>query len=518
MRVSTAKTATVLMTEDVPVEAELIKLHLRGEPYEITHVETGTAALEVLATQTPEAMLLDLNLPDMDGLRILEEISTRSLPTAVVVLTADGFVDTVVSAMRLGAFDYLVKPYDAARLRTTLCNAIERFRFAANGENYQERHEGGRFCGFIGDSAPMQAVYRTIEAAAPSKATMFITGESGTGKELCAEAIHRLSPRRDRPFVVLNCTAIPQQLMESHIFGHVKGAFTNAVSGREGAAALADGGTLFLDELCEMPLEVQTKLLRFVQTGTFSKVGSNRAETVDVRFVCATNRDPWQEVEAGNFREDLYYRMHVIPIALPPLRARGRDLFAIANSLLRGYARDENKSFSAFAPETEATLAAYEWPGNVRELQNVIRQIVVLNEGEIVTPDMLPPPLQAIERPPDGRLRRPFVEEGGTDSVAGPVHGARAVGTGLVRPLWRVERQAIDQAIEHCGGSITRAANLLDISPSTIYRKRKAWALMDTGKAPAPRAKRPARRSRAVATPELGRGSPRRHGAPRTLN
>jgi two-component system repressor protein LuxO len=237
----------------------------------------------------------------------------------------------------------------------------------------------------------MQAVYRTIEGAARSRASVFITGESGTGKELAAEAIHKASPRANKPLVALNCGAIPRDLLESEIFGHVKGAFTGATENRIGAARQADGGTLFLDEIGEMPLEMQVKLLRFVQTGSFQPVGASRPEKVDVRFVCATNRDPLAEVEAGRFREDLYYRLYVVPIELPPLRERGDDVLLIARHFLRQMAKEEDRAFRGFTPETEAAIRRYPWPGNVRQLRNVIANIVVLHDAEWVEARMLPP-------------------------------------------------------------------------------------------------------------------------------
>ncbi len=235
---------------------------------------------------------------------------------------------------------------------------------------------GARLHDMIGSSPPMQAVYRVIERAAPSRASLFLTGESGTGKDLCAQAIHRLSPRRARPFVAVNCAAIPRELMESEIFGHVRGAFTGAIAARKGAAEQADGGTLFFDEICEMDLALQGKLLRFIQTGSFRKVGSSVTEQVDIRFVCATNRDPFAEVKAGRFREDLYYRLHVIPIELPPLRIRGNDVISIARHLLAEIAAEEGRPPPEIAPEAEALFAAYPWPGNVRELQNLLRRLL----------------------------------------------------------------------------------------------------------------------------------------------
>ena len=317
----------------------------------------------------------------------------------------------------------------------------------------------------------MQAVYRTIESVASSRATVFITGESGTGKELAAEAVHQASPRRGRPFLALNCGAIPKDLLESEIFGHVKGAFTGATENRAGAARAADGGTLFLDEIGEMPAEMQVKLLRFVQSGTVTPVGGTRAETVDVRLVCATNRDILAEVQAGRFREDLYYRLYVVPVVLPPLRARGEDVVLVARHLLGLYAREEGKAFRGFDAEAEAAIRAYPWPGNVRQLQNVLRNAVVLHAAETVTRAMLPGLL----------LHAPSAAEAPAAAPATPLngagHGARngSIAIPVGETLATSEKRLILAALEQMGQDVPRTAAMLDVNPSTIYRKLTAW-------------------------------------------
>jgi DNA-binding NtrC family response regulator len=439
---------------------------LREQDYQVVHVDTGQAALEAIATDIPNAILLDLQLPDMNGKDILDEVNKRALPTAVVVITAHGSVDVAVGVMQAGAFDFIEKPFTADRLLITLENALKRQDLEEVVDLYRRNH----FHGFVGASLAMQSVYQIITSASTSKATVFITGESGTGKEVCAQAIHDESPRSDAPFVALNCAAIPRDLMESEIFGHVKGAFTGAVAAREGAAARADGGTLFLDEICEMDLDLQSKLLRFIQTASFQKVGGSKLQEVDVRFICATNRDPIEEVRAGRFREDLYYRLHVIPINLPPLRKREEDVLLIARSFLGHYSAEETKGFTRFSPETEAILLGYDWPGNVRQLQNVVRNIVVLNDSEVVTPAMLPPPLDELAAGANSWLSH--TSDMAPASVDVPHATAEAVS---IQPLWQTERQAIERAIEQCEGNIPKAAALLDISPSTIYRKRQQW-------------------------------------------
>ena len=451
----------VLLVEDTPPLARVYGEYLRFEPIDLESVETGEAALAAIERHVPEVVLLDLRLPDMDGLDILRWIRSRDLACDVVIITAHGSVAVAVEAMREGAYDFLVKPFSHDRLVVTLRNALERRALKSMVEDLAPpRH--GAFAGFVGASRAMQAVYRVIERAAPSAASVFVTGESGTGKELCAEAIHRLGQRADKPFLAINCAAIPRDLLESEIFGHVKGAFTGAHTTRDGAATMAHGGTLFLDEICDMPLDLQAKLLRFVQSGDFQRVGSSRTEHVDVRFVCATNRDPLAEVAAGRFRADLYYRLHVVPIHLPPLREREEDVIEIAEHLLAQAARDEGKAFGGFDGEVKRLFRAYAWPGNVRELQNIVRNMVVLHDGEIVTAEMLPQPLAARLAPP-----RP------ANDLLAPTR-AQAL-AGELRPLHEIERAAIQAALDACDGNVPRAAVMLEISPSTIYRKLQSW-------------------------------------------
>src|SRR6202046_1326959 len=337
----------LLLVEDTPSILRLYHEVLKKLDVELLDAETGARALEILDDVVTEIVLLDVELPDVNGIEILRRIRARNLPSAVIVVTAHGSVKVAVEAMREGAYDFIIKPFPPDRLTVTVRNALERRQLqtlAAAAEIAKD----GKFCGLLGASLPMRAVYHVIESAASSRATVFITGESGTGKELCAQAIHQLSPRRGGPFVVVNCGAIPRELMESEMFGHVKGAFTGAVGNREGAISRAKGGTLFLDEICEMDLSLQVKLLRVIQSGEFQKVGGNDVENAELRYVCATNRDPWGEVQAGRFREDLYYRLHVVPCAMPPLRARDDDLLLLARHFLRQYAEEEGKGFRDF--------------------------------------------------------------------------------------------------------------------------------------------------------------------------
>jgi two-component system, repressor protein LuxO len=462
---------TVLLVEDNAEMALLYQAYLREESCQVQHVDCGSAALDYIKQKTPDVVLLDLGLPDMDGMEILEYIHQEALPCAVVIVTAQGSVDNALRAMQYNALDFLEKPFSGKRLIVTVRNALKHQRLNRIIHFYQAG-ERSEYYGFIGSSLPMQAVYRNIESIAVSKAPVFISGESGTGKELCAQAIHTHSNRRDNTLVALNCAAIPKDLVESEIFGHVKGAFTGASVNRAGAAERADGGSLFLDEIGELPLDLQSKLLRFVQTGTFQKVGGNSQQQVNVRFICATNRDPLELVHTGKFREDLFYRLHVLPIHLPPLRERERDVLLIARHFLSLYAEEENKNFKGFQPEVEALLLGYHWPGNVRELQNVIRNCVVLYHGTHITAEMLP---AAIKNVPVS----PHINKDLFDGIMINLHPtmpqAEDEAEAHIKPLAEVERMYIERAIELCDGNISRAAKCLDINPSTIYRKLQQW-------------------------------------------
>lgn len=464
--------ANILIVEDSPTLALTYREYLRPLGAPITIAETGEDALENIASLDPTVILLDLKLPDMDGIDILKQLNARDHDARVIVITAHGSVAVAVEAMQEGAFDFLLKPFSSERITTTVKNALEMHRLANLVEQFEGR-QSKKFDRFIGDSPAMQAVYRMIEDCSPSKASVFIMGPSGTGKELCAESIHQHSPRNSKKFVALNCAAIPENLIESEIFGHKKGAFTGATSDRDGAAIAANGGTLFLDEICEMPLDLQAKLLRFIQTGQIVPVGSNTPVPVNVRFVCATNRIPWEEVEAGRFREDLYYRLHVIPIHLPPLKDRGQDVIAIAEHLLSRYSAEENKDFTHLSEDAKGRLLAHTWPGNVRELGNVIQSAVVLNDGPELNQTML-------DRLMGTTPNRPVA---GVDYSTTPSSPNLAVSEsgrdykyGEIVPLDVSERRLIERAIALCDGKVRKAAVKLEVNPSTLYRKIKEWS------------------------------------------
>jgi DNA-binding NtrC family response regulator len=458
----------ILLVEDTPSLSQVYASLLKKAGYAVDCAFTAQEARSRHAAGRHRVALLDLMLPDGDGIEVLRNMRAENPAVKAIVITSNGSISRAVEAMRSGAFDFLVKPFDETRLLKSVEAARSSVEPAQALEGAEEDAAAG-FHGFVGSSAAMRAIYDTARAIARSSATVFVTGESGTGKEVCAQAIHALSPRRARPFVPLNCGAIPRDLLESEVFGHLKGSFTGAIADKKGAAAAADGGTLFLDEVCEMDLDLQTKLLRFLQTSQIQPVGAPTPRKVDVRIVCATNRDPMVEVAEGRFRPDLFYRLYVVPIHMPPLKARGRDVVEIAERLVADYAAEEGKRFRRLAPEVEDAFLRYSWPGNIRELQNVLRHVAVLRDGETVTLDMLPPTLSGGTSPREAAAPAAAPAEAAT--------GLRDRLRALVgAPLDRLEREFIEATIEACGGSIPRAARLLEVSPSTLYRKRDSWA------------------------------------------
>jgi DNA-binding NtrC family response regulator len=487
---------TVLLVEDTPSLSMVYQTVLKRAGLKVDSVYSAREALETFRQSSNRIVLLDLMLPDGDGLDVLREVHALNPFSKVIVITANGSINRAVEAMRGGAFDFLVKPFDDRRLMSAVENAIKSLQIeASEGSDAipapEDTSELGRF---VGSSLAMRRIYSMIRSIGRSTATVFITGESGTGKEIAAQAIHEQSIRRSGPFVPINCGAIPRDLLESEVFGHLKGSFTGAISDKIGAAAAADGGTLFLDEICEMDLALQTKLLRFLQTSMIQPVGAVEARKIDVRIVCATNRDPAAEVQAGRFREDLYYRLHVVPINMPPLRERGNDVVEIAETLLQRFSSEEKKAFRSFDRDARMRLCEYSWPGNVRQLENVIRNAIVLNDGEQLTLDMLPAslvPSPAAANSLGEPLAVPSVVNGHRHVNGGgyrsmevtPILGRESGSPAAVEmlrglvgsTLAALEREFIEVTIRECDGSIPRAARILDVSPSTLYRKREAW-------------------------------------------
>ncbi len=464
----------ILIVEDIASLSIAYAGHLESAGYQCVIVDNLADASAQLRPENSgfSGVLLDLQLPDGNGLDWLRNEAEIVSRISIIVATADGSINRAIDAMRLGAYDYMVKPLSPARLVTAMHGAVE-VTDAAQAQPKdlpKSAQSDGPLQGFIGDSPPMQDVYRQIKNVGHSKATIFITGESGTGKEVCADAIHKSGPRGKKPFVAINCGAIPEDLLESELFGHLKGSFTGALSDRVGAVQAAHGGTLFLDEICEMELKLQVKLLRFLQTGTIQRVGATQPENVDVRIICATNRDPALEVAQGRFREDLFYRLAVVPIKLPPLRERGSDITLLANSFLEKFGEEEGKAFAPLTAELSASFENHNWPGNVRELQNLMRRATVMFSGphldaNIIT-EFVDPSTQSTA--PMVREPMPFV------TIPSDLPGdSLAAFDGMT--LDEVEQLVVERAIQKCNGSLTKAAKALGVSPSTLYRKREKW-------------------------------------------
>jgi two-component system repressor protein LuxO len=451
----------ILVVEDTPSLQTVYRSVLGAAGYPVVIAGTAAEGLAAFRHHGPKVVLLDLILPDRDGMTLMREILAETANVCIIVMTANSTVSRAVEAMRAGAWDFLVKPFEEDRFLSAVKAASDEMAGTRPREAPARRRAEAQPADrsvFIGSSAPMAAIHRTIGSVARSMATVFVTGESGTGKELAALAVHARSSRATGPFIALNCGAIPPDLLESEVFGHMKGSFTGAITDKPGAAAAADGGTLFLDEICEMALPLQTKMLRFLQTSTIQPVGSTKPRKVNVRIICATNRDPMDHVRQGLFREDLFYRLYVVPVHMPPLRDRGTDVIEIAEAALARFSAEEGKDFIGLSDATRAFLASYSWPGNVRQLLNVIRNVVVLNEGGEVTPAMLPAGLATETLPVE---------------LAAPTPAVMGSAPGLT--LAQIERQAIEAAIARHGGSVPLAAKELDVSPSTLYRKLEAW-------------------------------------------
>ena len=464
----------VYVVEDSRSSGALYCSYLEAEGYAVRHFEDGHSALLGIKEKMPDILLQDVCLPDISGMEVVRFTKARA-DIPVIIITANSSINVAVQAMRDGGFDFIEKPFSRDRLITTVADAAERVVL----DKVQSRQatvapisfKQGKAVRehFVGSSTAMNDIYRLLESAARSKASVFVTGESGTGKDVCAQALHDASSRAAGPFIPVNCAAIPSELFESEIFGHEKGAFSGAVSQRIGAAELANGGTLFLDEIGEMNLGLQAKLLRFLQTGTFNRVGGQSLMHSDIRIVCATNRDPEEAVSNGLLREDLYYRLNVIPVELPPLRGRGQDVVALAKYFLEEKSRLNDKSFMGFTEAALDFMLSYSWPGNIRQLQNVIENIVVVQNEGWVSDEMI----RSITR---NAKAAPVAVSAGQ-----PAMDDSAVERGIVstkpdiRPLWIIEKEAIESAIEQCDGNIPLAAACLGVSASTIYRKIKFW-------------------------------------------
>jgi DNA-binding NtrC family response regulator len=449
------KSGKILVVDDEPTEREGLARLVGQWGYEVETASSGEEALNLVETQHPAVVVTDLVLPEMDGLTLLQKLKETGRPPIVLLVTGHGTVETAVEAMRHGAFDYLTKPVDATRLQVLLEKSIEQESLSreVNLLRHQLRQKGS-FGQMVGQSRGMQEVYRWVELAGTSTAPVLVYGESGTGKELVARTIHELSNRRNKPFVAINCAAIPETLIESELFGHERGAFTGATERRLGCFELTDGGTLFLDEIAEMDPNTQAKLLRVLQEGSFRRVGGGKHEIqVDVRVVAATNQVPTEAIANGKLREDLFYRLNVFSIHLPPLRERREDIPLLARNFIEEFNRQDNRQVRGLSSEAEKELERYHWPGNVRELRNVIQRAVVISGAGLI----------GVEHLPDTVLR-----------AAAP---APAPAGASVTPIREMERDMILRALEETGQDKRRAAQLLGISLKTLYNKLAKYGI-----------------------------------------
>jgi two-component system, NtrC family, response regulator AtoC len=457
---------TVLVADDEVNLRKVLSAQLKKQGYEVLTASDGQEALDLLARQSVDVVLTDLRMPRVDGLALLRQILLEHVGIPVIILTAHGTVDAAVEAMKLGAFDFLTKPFDKDELQLVIQKAAAT---AALNTAEPEAGAGSRY-GLIGNSPKLQAVFRMIEKVAAAPTTVLITGESGTGKELVASAIHKSSPRKDKPFIRINCAAIPHTLIESELFGHEKGAFTGAAERKPGRFELADGGTLFLDEIGEIPLEMQVKLLRALQESEFERVGGVATIHVDVRLVAATNRDLKAEIAAGKFRDDLFHRLNVVPIELPPLRDRVEDIPLLVEHFRQKYNKKLAKSpqVEKVTESTMACLMAYVWPGNIRELENVMERAMLFADSGMVTPDELP-----------DQIRKPAETSGERTQTA-----QRPTPIGPLKEIVRqhtesLEKDLITRALEETGGNVTQAARKLAISRKSLQNKMKELKLRE---------------------------------------
>jgi DNA-binding NtrC family response regulator len=448
------RSGKILVVDDEPAEREGLARLVGQWGYEVETAASGEEALSLVESQRPAVVVTDLVLPEMDGLTLLQKLKETGRPPIVLLVTGHGTVESAVEAMRHGAFDYLTKPVDATRLQVLLEKSIEQESLSreVNFLRHQLRQKGS-FGQLVGQSKGMQEVYRWIELAATSTAPVLVYGDSGTGKELVARTVHDLSNRRNKPFVAINCAAIPETLIESELFGHERGAFTGATERRLGCFELADQGTLFLDEIAEMDSSTQAKLLRVLQENNFRRVGGKTEIQVDVRVVAATNRVPTEAMAAGQLREDLFYRLNVFQIRLPALRERKEDIPLLTRAFVEEFNRQDNRQIRGLAPEAETALDRYAWPGNVRELRNVIQRAVVLGGTGLIDVEHLP------------------------DTVLHATEPARPASAGSIVPIREMERELILKSLQETKQDKRRAAALLGISLKTLYNKLAKYGI-----------------------------------------
>ncbi len=463
----------LLVVDDEPNLRKVLSAQLQRDGYDVHTAEDGEQALEVLRDHHVDLVITDLKMPKLDGMELLRRVVAMDEELPVVMITAHGTVDNAVEALKTGAFDYITKPFDQAEVRAVVQKALlTRDLSATEATRAPEAvtEEGARY-GIIGQSPGILDVYAVLDRVADTPTTVLITGESGTGKELVARALHENSSRKDKPFIKVNCAAIPKDLMESELFGYERGAFTGAVGSKPGRFELASGGTLFLDEIGSIPVEMQVKLLRALQESEFERVGGIKTIRVDVRLVAATNSDLKKEIALGSFREDLYYRLNVVPIRLPPLRERADDITQLCRHFIGKFNARLKKKVVGAEPDAERALLSYPWPGNIRELENVIERAVLFSDGTTIRRSDLPAEVREGTAPSRDKMpsQPPQPDVRHADGLKEQVKAAMS----------RLERDLIQKALEQTNGNVTHAARLLKISRKGLQLKMKELSLRE---------------------------------------
>jgi len=461
----------VLIVDDEPNLRKILSAQLSRDGYDVLTAEDGEQGLQLLREHHIDLVVTDLKMPKVDGMTLLREAIREDPDLPIVMITAHGTVDTAVEALKLGAFDYLTKPFDKDEVRQIVAKALKTRQLAGEEASPTEPGAGARF-GIIGSSPGLTELYAVLERVADTPTTVLITGESGTGKELVARALHDHSSRKDKPFIKVNCAAIPKELIESELFGYERGAFTGAVTSKPGRFELAGGGTLFLDEIGEIPVEMQVKLLRALQESEFERVGGIKTIRVDVRLVAATNRDLEKLIANGSFRKDLFYRLNVVGIRLPALRERATDIPLLIEHFLDKFNERLKKSVIGVEPEAMDLLIAYSWPGNIRELENVVERAVLFSDA---------PKLRVQDLPPELRSGAPSVSP--VPMAEADLQAALSSEGGMKEhvkvAMSRLERELVSRALLQTGGNVTHAARLLKISRKGLQLKMKELGLRE---------------------------------------
>ncbi len=444
----------ILIVDDDKSHRQMLNAVLNDAGYSVKQAENGLKAIELVESETFDLVLLDIRMEGLDGISALKEIKDRYPNLAVIMMTAYSSVSTAVNALKSGAYDYLTKPLDIEELKLLVKKALSHRRLEMENRLLKERLDNRYgYDRIIGTSPAMQKLFETISLVSPTDATVLLLGESGTGKEMIANAIHQNSDRKDKPFIKVNCAALPETLLESELFGHEKGAFTGATASKQGRFQLAHKGSIFLDEIGEMAPMTQAKILRVLQEREFEPIGGARTVKIDTRVIAATNIDLEEAIQAGRFREDLYYRLNVVTVQIPPLKDRKEDILLLANFFLDRFNKKNQRMLKGFAPKVKELFMNYAWPGNVRELENTIERAVILSRDDVITPDDLPDAFDPPSRPPDGRPA-PLSEP---------------------RTLKDVEREMILRTLEETSGNRTHAAKILGVSRRTLQLKLKDY-------------------------------------------